>query len=768
MAEPEPRRPTALTTSMNKNKKTIIHTCLPIALQQFELSSSQLEKPIVPQDVTFYVSPTDDNVYRIAEKYGGRVILRGLSRESRCLIKPVNLPAGVAAGVVKEYDATHRPSDINIQPPILNSHPNEHDGQPNGPAQHPFSGSNPAKFKDATTSSNGTAPSLQATTSSNGASPSLHATTSPTSPSRSLTSTTRMRSKTWTTSGTESEAYVNCGVAQGCNAARCDEEECKPSEKGQIGRPEQGPKDKVSSRRMVRQTLAELSAFLSESAYGISFKQGGDVGNTATGETMGSDFQPIFDLSHHVHQKPSHSGLSTTSREWSKITEARQTLSLRNAHQPGRTTEERPTTPNITSPTIQTSHYTPHQTPHQTRSVSNIPKIPFSGIRHSIRTFDVYTNLHSRTEGLKVRLEVLEEEGKMAEKRHKEVVARLNKEKEVLEEELREERRKVRKMKAECRCQFIKSLALLDKDKRGYIQVKDLKATLLPFGLTGSEEKYARVARHYDPHRTGILPLSHFLHLLGTYMNLPPEAQRMGTSSLLILAKVIGLQPTPSEQEELRTKVDPEGTGAFNVCTALKVLSKVLHAKCLEEMGVRGQGHNSGDSLEPENCRRCGEEGHQQRDCPQPDPNVVCRHCNQTGHQSADCDLAERRNTCRRCREALHEDDDIPQPDTRTSREPREEIGGDDESSYRAGETSGDGALATDVPPLTPWKSSTMDAARALDEKIRQKRQQLYHVFLAIGTEHLMREHPELAYAEAVVPVRELWHQKKGELAGDV
>jgi len=71
----------------------------------------------------------------------------------------------------------------------------------------------------------------------------------------------------------------------------------------------------------------------------------------------------------------------------------------------------------------------------------------------------------------------------------------------------------------------------------------------------------------------------------------------------------------------------------------------------------RQEGHMASDCPEPEVCRRCRKEGHVKDDCPEPEK---CFNCRQEGHSSADCPEPE---LCRKCRKPGHTRDDCEQPD---------------------------------------------------------------------------------------------------------
>jgi len=78
--------------------------------------------------------------------------------------------------------------------------------------------------------------------------------------------------------------------------------------------------------------------------------------------------------------------------------------------------------------------------------------------------------------------------------------------------------------------------------------------------------------------------------------------------------------------------------------------------KMSDEWEVNNSGEDlaaGGDGESPKNdsgCRKCGEDGHFARECPNAEPDK-CRKCKEEGHMARDCPLPD---TCRRCGEEGH------------------------------------------------------------------------------------------------------------------
>jgi len=70
----------------------------------------------------------------------------------------------------------------------------------------------------------------------------------------------------------------------------------------------------------------------------------------------------------------------------------------------------------------------------------------------------------------------------------------------------------------------------------------------------------------------------------------------------------------------------------------------------------REEGHMASDCPKPEVCRRCRKEGHVKDDCPEPEK---CYNCRKEGHSTADCPEPE---LCRRCKKEGHKVSDCPEP----------------------------------------------------------------------------------------------------------
>jgi len=83
----------------------------------------------------------------------------------------------------------------------------------------------------------------------------------------------------------------------------------------------------------------------------------------------------------------------------------------------------------------------------------------------------------------------------------------------------------------------------------------------------------------------------------------------------------------------------PQGGGGSNKC-----------------FNCREEGHTSSECPKPEVCRRCRKEGHIKDDCPEPER---CFNCRQEGHSTSECTEPE---LCRRCKKEGHKVSECPEP----------------------------------------------------------------------------------------------------------
>ena len=83
----------------------------------------------------------------------------------------------------------------------------------------------------------------------------------------------------------------------------------------------------------------------------------------------------------------------------------------------------------------------------------------------------------------------------------------------------------------------------------------------------------------------------------------------------------------------------PQGGGGSNKC-----------------FNCREEGHTSSECPKPEVCRRCRKEGHIKDDCPEPER---CYNCRQEGHATSECTEPE---LCRRCKKEGHKVSECPEP----------------------------------------------------------------------------------------------------------
>ena len=83
----------------------------------------------------------------------------------------------------------------------------------------------------------------------------------------------------------------------------------------------------------------------------------------------------------------------------------------------------------------------------------------------------------------------------------------------------------------------------------------------------------------------------------------------------------------------------PQGGGGSNKC-----------------FNCREEGHTSSECPKPEVCRRCRKEGHIKDDCPEPER---CYNCRQEGHATSECTEPE---LCRRCKKEGHKVSECPDP----------------------------------------------------------------------------------------------------------
>jgi len=70
----------------------------------------------------------------------------------------------------------------------------------------------------------------------------------------------------------------------------------------------------------------------------------------------------------------------------------------------------------------------------------------------------------------------------------------------------------------------------------------------------------------------------------------------------------------------------------------------------------REEGHIASECPEPQRCRRCKSEDHMMADCPEP---AKCGNCRQEGHMTSECTEPE---VCRRCRKEGHKAAECDQP----------------------------------------------------------------------------------------------------------